>query len=107
YARAVAPECVTFQCREDLLERALPDLADAPWRELVALAVLADQTGLFEQLDHLLQLLERLTRAGTGEALDLIRIEGIEIVHRARATNDLLHVGQLVHLVHETERLRQ
>ena len=52
-ARAVASERVAFERREDVLERALADLADAARRELVPLAVLADEAGLFEELGHL------------------------------------------------------
>src|ERR1043166_4804226 len=101
----MAPERVAFERREDLLERTLADLADAARRQLVALAVLADEACLFEQLDHLLHLLEGLTCAMAGEALDLIWIERIEIIGGSRAANDLLHVRELVHLVHQPECL--
>src|SRR5439155_14655710 len=52
-ACAVAAEGVALERREDVLERALADLADAARRELVPLAVLPDESGLFEELGHL------------------------------------------------------
>src|SRR5439155_19177239 len=57
---AVSTKGVFLQRREDLLERPLADLADPPRRELVALAVLADEACLFEELGHATELVERL-----------------------------------------------
>ena len=107
HARAVAAERVALEGREDLFERALADLADPARCQLVALAILADEARLLEELDHLLQLFERLTRAGASQALDLIGVERVEVVHRSCAAHDLFHVRELIHLVHEAERLGQ
>ena len=52
-ARAMASERIALERREDVLERALADLADAARGELVPLAVLTDQAGLLEKLGHL------------------------------------------------------
>src|SRR5439155_21568375 len=85
----------------------LPDLADASRRELVALAVLADETRVLEELGHPAELVEGLPRRGSREALDLLAVERLEVVGVARATDRVLHVRELVHFVHESEGLGQ
>src|SRR2546430_658764 len=82
--RAVRPERVLLQRLEDLLERALADLADPPRRELVAVPVLSDEAGLLEELGHPAQLVEGLPRRRPGEPLDLIAIERREVFGVAR-----------------------
>src|SRR5260221_9965333 len=96
---AVLPERVALQRREDLLERALADLPDPPWRELVAVPILADEPRLLEQLAHLLELLEGLPGLRAGEPLDLLGVHRGEVALIARAAYDILEVRELVHLV--------
>src|SRR5260221_1659880 len=104
---AVLPERVALQRREDLLERPLADLPYPPWRELVAPPILADEACLLEQLAHLLQLLERLPGLRAGEPLDLLGVHGRKVALIARSANDILEIRELVHLVHQPERLRE
>ena len=100
-------ERVLLERREDLLEGFLADLADASRRELVALAVLANESRFLEELGHATELVQRLTRRRSREALHLIAVERLEVVGVPRAADGVLHVGDLVHLVHEPEGLRE
>src|SRR5436853_5086285 len=101
----MAAERVLLERREDLLERPLADLANAPRRELVPIAILADEAGLLEELSHATELVQGLARGRTRETLDLLAVERLEIVGVARGADRVLHVRDLVHLIHESERL--
>ena len=100
-------EGVLLEGREDLLERPLADLPNAPRRELVPLAVFPDESGLLEKFGHTPELVERLLRGWARQTLHLVPVKRLEIVRVARAADGVLHVRELVHLVHEAEGLRQ
>src|SRR5207253_8505795 len=57
--RPMPTERVLLERREDLLEGFLADLADASRRELVALAVLANESRFLEELGHATELVQR------------------------------------------------
>src|SRR2546422_1063964 len=70
----------------------------------IAVAVLANEPGVLEELGHATQLVEGLPRRGAGQPFDLVAIERFEVVRVACAADRVLHVRELVHLVHEPER---
>ena len=87
-------EPVLLQVGEDLLQRLLADLADAPRRQLHAFAVAADEARLLQHPRHVLELLQVAPRLFAQQPLDLVEVQVVQVA----APPDLLQL--LLELVH-------
>src|SRR5262249_48174597 len=100
----VAADAAAAEPAEDLGQRLLAELPDAPRRQLPAVPVPAGQALLLEPARDLLPLAERPLGLGAEAVADLPRVELVEVAGARRLLEGLLEGVEVLQLAHDAHR---
>ena len=100
-ATLVLAEAFLLELGVDLAQCRLSDLARASRRQLPGVAALADVAGVFQDLEELLQFLQRFGRFIAEKLLQLLHVDVFDVAAVLGALELALQLVHVLHVAHE------